>query len=85
MATQTKMNTKTKGILVYLLITFGGAWTVWILLWLLGISASRTSLQSQLLSLLAEYAPAIAALIVRRWMTHEHFADAGLRLYVRKK
>jgi hypothetical protein len=58
------MNTKTKGILAYLLIAFGGAWTVWVLLWLLGVSPTRTSLQFQLLSLPAECAPAIAAVIV---------------------
>jgi membrane protease YdiL (CAAX protease family) len=79
------MKTKTKGILAYLLITFGGAWTVWVLLWLLGASASRTSLQFQLLTLPVDYSPAIAAIIVRLWVTREGFADAGLRVYLRRK
>jgi Zn-dependent membrane protease YugP len=73
------MSTKTKGILSYLLIAFGGAWTIWILLWLRGVSPSRTSLQFQLLSLPVEFAPAIAALIVRLWVTRERWTDAGLR------
>lgn len=79
------MKTKTKGILAYLLITFGGAWTVWVLLWLLGVSASRTSLQFQLLNLPAEWSPALAAVIVRLWVTREGIADAGLRMYLRRK
>lgn len=78
------MNTKTKGILAYLLIAFGGAWTIWVLLWLLGVSPTRISLQFQLLSLPAECAPAIAAVIVRLWVTRERFTDAGLRLHVRQ-
>jgi hypothetical protein len=79
------MSTKTKGILSYLLIAFGGAWTIWILLWLLGASPSRTSLQFQLLSLPVEFAPAIAAVIVRLWVTRERWTDAGLRLHLRKQ
>jgi CAAX protease family protein len=79
------MSTKTKGILSYLLIAFGGAWTIWILLWLLGVSPSRTSLQFQLLSLPVEFAPAIAAVIVRLWVTRERWTDAGLRLHLRKQ
>jgi uncharacterized protein len=79
------LNTKTKGILAYLLIAFGGAWAVWILLWLVGVSPTRTSLQFQLLSLPAECAPAIAAVIVRLWVTRERFTDAGLRLHLREK
>jgi uncharacterized protein len=79
------MSTKTKGILAYLLITFAGAWTIWIGLWLLGLSPTRTSLQLQLLSLPVEFAPAIAAVTVRLWVTGERWADAGLRLYVREK
>jgi uncharacterized protein len=79
------LNTKTKGILAYLLITFGGAWAVWILLWLVGVSPTRTSLQFQLLNLPAECAPAIAAVIVRLWVTRERFTDAGLKLHVREK
>jgi membrane protease YdiL (CAAX protease family) len=79
------MRTRTAGILSYLLIAFGGAWTVWILLWLLGVSAIRTSLQFQLLSLPAEFAPALAAIIVRLWVGREGFADAGLKVHLRRK
>ncbi len=78
------MRLTTKALLIYLLITFAGAWTVWILLWILGVSATRTSLTFQLLSLPVACAPALAAVIVRLWVTREGFADAGLRLHLRK-
>jgi membrane protease YdiL (CAAX protease family) len=42
-------------------------------------------LSFQLLRLPAAFAPAIAAIVVRLWVTHEYFADAGLRLYLRQK
>src|SRR5690242_18780238 len=78
------MKTTTKALLIYLLVAFGGAWTIWLLLWTLGVSASRTSLAFQLASLPAACAPALAAVIVRLWVTREGFADAGLRLHLRK-
>src|SRR4051812_4396689 len=70
------MSSKTRGIVAYLALSFGGTW-----LWLfvahqvMGLSALNPLLQ-----LPAFCVPAIAALVVRRWVTREGFVDAGLRL-----
>lgn len=72
------MNTRVKGIVFYLLITFGMAW----LLWEVAIRL-LTSPQNPLFQLAAmpgAFAPAVAAIIVRKWITQEGFKDAGLRL-----
>ncbi len=66
-----------KGIVVYLLIAFGGAWLIWITAWRLGVPA--TSPQFQLVAIPSGFVPALAAIIVRRWITREGFTDAGLR------
>jgi membrane protease YdiL (CAAX protease family) len=76
------MNTRTKGIAVYLLIAFALAWIPWEIVIRLGISV-RTP-QFQLASLPSAFAPAFAAFIVRKWVTREGFADAGLRLNLSK-
>lgn len=62
----------TRGIIAYLLIAFGLAWTVWITLGALGIPASNP------LFLIGVFAPALATVVVRRWVTREGFGDAGL-------
>jgi len=72
------MSTKIKGISFYLLITFGMAWLVWEL-------AIRFVLQPidpffQVAMMPGAFAPAVAALIVRKWITREGFEDSGLRL-----
>jgi membrane protease YdiL (CAAX protease family) len=72
------MNTHRKGIIAYLLIAFGLAWTVWEIVFRNGIS-----MQSPLFKVFAfpsAFAPAIACFVVRKWITREGFADAGLRL-----
>jgi membrane protease YdiL (CAAX protease family) len=76
------MNTKTRGIVAYLLITFGVAWLDWAMAWRLGVGA--TSFLFQLVSLPASFSPALAAIIVRRWITREGFADAGWKLHFRR-
>lgn len=77
------MTIRSKGILVYLILAFGIAWAVWIIAALAGISS--TSPLFQLAALPGGFAPAIAAIIVRRWVTREGFADAGLRLHFRRQ
>jgi len=73
------MDDKTrKGIVAYLLITFGLAWTLWEIPLRLGMSASSPLFQ--LAALPGAFAPAVAAVVVRKWVTREGFADAGLRL-----
>jgi membrane protease YdiL (CAAX protease family) len=77
------MTTKTRGIVIYLLLTFGIAWLTWTLAFLFGLSATNPLFQ--LAALPGGFAPAIAALIVRLWITREGFADAGLRLNFRRR
>ena len=76
------MNNKTRGIAAYLLIAFGMAWILWEIPLQFGLSP-RSPL-FQLAALPGAFAPAVAALIVRKWVTREGFADAGLRLNLRK-
>jgi membrane protease YdiL (CAAX protease family) len=76
------MNNKTRGIASYLLLAFGMAWILWEIPIRLGVSP-RSPL-FQLAALPGGFAPAIAAIIVRKWITHEGFADAGLRLNLQK-
>lgn len=76
------MNQNRKGIVAYLLIAFGMAWAIWEIVLRLGIS-----LDSRLFKVAAfpaVFAPAIATFVVRKWITREGFADAGLRLNLRK-
>jgi uncharacterized protein len=70
------------GIVAFLLIAVGGAWGVWGVAWLLG--ALDTSPVGQALVALGAFSPALAAFVVRRWVTREGFADAGLRLHLRR-
>jgi membrane protease YdiL (CAAX protease family) len=79
METQNSRN----GIAIFLLIAFGGAWTIWGIAWLLGILKTDTT--GLVVVILGALSPAIAAVIVRRWVTHEEFDDAGLKLTVRKR
>src|ERR1044072_7240259 len=70
------MSSKTRGIVVYLALSFAGTW-LWLLVAhrVMGLSALNPLLQ-----LPGFCVPAIAAFVVRRWVTREGFADAGLRL-----
>src|SRR5215213_10541224 len=73
------MTMKTKGVLAYLLLTFGLAWpTIFVARLLLGLS-----LENSLVQIPIAFSPAIAAIIVRRWITGEGFGDAGLALHLR--
>jgi membrane protease YdiL (CAAX protease family) len=77
------MTTRGKGILTFLLITFGGTWSVWGIAWLLGLF--NTSISGQALVAVGAFAPALAAFIVRKWVTREGFADAGLHPHLIKR
>ena len=68
-----------RGLTAFLLISFGTAWG-----WeAMAHLVLHWSLVNPLVQLPAGFAPAIAALVVRRWVTREGFADAGLRLRLR--
>jgi membrane protease YdiL (CAAX protease family) len=77
------MATRGKGVLTFLLITFAGTWSVWGIAWLLGLF--NTSISGQVIVAVGAFAPALAAFIVRRWMTREGFADAGLHPHFIKR
>jgi uncharacterized protein len=68
------MTMKTRGVVAYLFLVFGLAWsTIFVARLLLGLS-----LENSLVQIPIAFSPAIAAVIVRRWITKEGFADAGL-------
>ncbi len=71
------MDKKTKGIVAYILIAFLMAWGLWEIPIRLGFSV--TSAFFQFSALPGAFSPAIAAIIVRKLITHEGFADAGLK------
>lgn len=70
------------GIGVFLLLAFGGAWLTWGAAWLLGAFKTDSSI-GQVAVALGAFAPALASVVVRRWVTREGFADAGLGLSIR--
>jgi membrane protease YdiL (CAAX protease family) len=72
-----------KGVLAFLLITFGVSWSVWGSAWLLGFL--NTSVSGQIIVAVGAFAPAFATLIVRKWITREGFADAGMPPHLIKK
>ncbi|GAB4585726.1 type II CAAX endopeptidase family protein [Nocardia sp. IFM 10818] len=62
------------GVAVFLLLAFGISW-----LWLLfAVVWLGFSVINPIVQLPMAVAPAVAALVVRRWVTREGFADAGL-------
>jgi membrane protease YdiL (CAAX protease family) len=77
------MNNKTKGTVVYLLITFLLAWALWEIPISLGLSLKNPLFQ--FFALPGTFSPAIAAFIVRKWVTHEGFGDAGLKSNLKTK
>jgi membrane protease YdiL (CAAX protease family) len=68
-----------QGVAIYLVLAFSLAWIPWSIAWFFGVSADNV-LKFQLAILPGTFAPAIAAWLVRKWVTREGFADAGLRL-----
>ncbi len=75
------MNSHRKGIIAYLLVAFGLAWAGFETIYRVKGLSHFTVLVPTALS---AFAPAIACFVVRKWVTREGFADAGLRLHLRK-
>jgi len=71
------MDVTRKGIALYVAIAYGLAWLAWETSFQLGGAAS------QILFYLGAFAPAIAAIVVRKWVTREGFGDAGLKINTR--
>ncbi|HUX12355.1 MAG TPA: CPBP family intramembrane glutamic endopeptidase [Spirochaetia bacterium] len=72
-----------RGIFWYLVIAFVPAWLIWEGAIRLGLSPANASL-FQFVALPGAFFPAIASIVVRKWITREGFADAGLRLSLRR-
>ncbi len=70
------------GVTAYLLLAFGIAWAFW--LTLLPASAPGHLAAFEIAALPGAFAPALATFIVRRWITCEGFADAGLKLNLKQ-
>lgn len=68
-----------RGVLVFLLIAFGLAWAGVLVAVLAG-----ASMENPLVQLPIAFSPAIAAFVVRRWVTREGFRDAGLAPRIRQ-
>lgn len=66
-----------KDIVAYLLIAFGMAWAFWCIPLAFGLTLRNAFYMLVLLP--GAFAPAVAAIVVRKWVTREGFADAGLR------
>jgi membrane protease YdiL (CAAX protease family) len=74
------MTSRAKGVIVFLLLAFGLAWA--------GMFIARLGLGLSLVNPLVQLAglafmPAIAAFVVRKWVTKEGFADTGMKLRLR--
>ncbi len=84
------MSKNAKGIIAFLLIAFGIAWLDLLVMWLAGVGSTEGAGATQpdplfiVMGLPFTFAPAIAAFVVRKWVTREGFADAGLKLRLRK-
>ena len=74
------MHDRTRGILAYLAISFGLAWA----LWTPPLLFSTGDPLFQFAILPGAFAPAVASFVVRRWVTGEGFADAGLNPRLRQ-
>lgn len=71
-----------RGVVAYLLLSFGMAWTLWEAAFRLGLGPASPYFQLAILP--GAFAPAVAALMVRAWVTHEGFGDAGWRPNLRR-
>ncbi|HKD83196.1 MAG TPA: CPBP family intramembrane glutamic endopeptidase [Terriglobales bacterium] len=71
-----------KGIVAFILIAFGIAWLNWEVVLRSGIAIDNPLFK--ILAMPSAFAPAIAAFIVRKWITREGFGDAGLAIDVSK-
>lgn len=71
-----------KGVWVFLAIAFGIAWANIEIVMAMGVSLLDPKFQLYVVP--AFFSPAIAAIVVRKWVTREGFADAGLRLNLRR-
>jgi membrane protease YdiL (CAAX protease family) len=74
------MSSRAKGVTAFLLLAFGLAWAGMFIA-RLGFGLSLVNPLVQLVGI--AFTPAIAAFVVRKWVTKEGFADAGMKLRLR--
>ena len=67
------------GIASYLALCFGLTWSIEIAALAHGIRFATLTISTTILLSLVMFIPAVSALIVRRWITREGFASAGLQ------
>jgi hypothetical protein len=68
-----------RGVRWFLTLAFAGAWIPWF-----GVYLAGGSLDDPVIQLLtAAFVPALAACVVRRWITRQGFRDSGMRLHLR--
>lgn len=68
-----------RGVRWFLVLAFGCSWLPWLVVHLAGGSLDNPVIQL----LTAAFMPAIAACVVRKWITGQGFADSGLGLRLR--
>lgn len=73
------VSVRTRGVVVFLLLSFGVTWTYLFVAW----GGLGLSVTNPLVQLPMGFAPALSAVVVRRWVTREGFGDAGLALRLR--
>jgi len=84
------LNSRVKGIIAYLAIAFCISWIPLTIQWMLGLRGPSEDatfwdyVVFLLLTLPTSFGPAIGAIVVRKWITREGFADAGLSLNLRQ-
>ncbi|MEV1011372.1 CPBP family intramembrane glutamic endopeptidase [Streptomyces sp. NPDC049881] len=79
MTTQPSATARRRGLVVFFAISFGAGWLL-----VLGAHAMGMSLVNPLVQLPFAFMPAVGAIVARRWVTREGFADAGLALRLRE-
>ncbi|GAA2125884.1 CPBP family intramembrane glutamic endopeptidase [Glycomyces algeriensis] len=76
------MESRTKGVIAFIALSFGLAWAgMFAAVLLFGLSLVNPLVQIAGIA----FAPAIAAFVVRKWITREGFADAGMRPRLREQ
>jgi uncharacterized protein len=74
------VESRTKGVIAFIVLAFGLAWAgMFAAVLLFGLSLVNPLVQIAGIA----FAPAIAAFVVRKWVTREGFADTGMRLRFR--
>lgn len=68
-----------RGVMWFLALAFVAAWVPWLAVYMAGGSLDDPVIQL----LTAAFIPALAACVVRRWITRQGFANSGLFLHLR--